>query len=508
MTAVGIRTTSGHHNAMNLSVHAITKSFGPVVANDNVSFAIASGEVVGLVGENGAGKSTILSILGGMLQPDSGSIAIDGTTVSFPSPGAARTAGIGFVHQHRTLVPTFTVHEQLRLAGWDGRRTPELLESRIDLHSRIEQLSPGEQQRVEIARELLPGQRLLLLDEPTSVLAPSEVDSLFAAIRRIRDQGTPVVIVSHKLHEILAIADRIVVLARGRVQGAFSRPGSGWSEDVADQVLAAMFPDRQAAEPETLIDRLGVVNVGDPTLMARGLVRSSPDAGPPLRGIDLDLVPGMIQSIVGVDGQGQELLAEVLAGYRSASGSIELDGASIGVLPAIERARRGMSLMSGNRTGVATIPAMTVSENLILKRPRHSNVAGRFALRRSGIRAEAQTAIAAWDIRPPNPEAPLATLSGGNMQRVIAARDIPRGSRVLIAVNPVHGLDVRTTEVMWQRLRDHAASGAAVLVFVSDIDEALAQSDRIAVMFNGTVSEMLPTRKWTRTGIASRMVGA
>ncbi len=500
---------------MMLSIRQLTKTYGHIVANNNISFEVEPGEVVGLVGENGAGKSTLLSLLSGFVQPDSGEIVIDGEPVRLSTPATARTAGIGLVHQHRTLIPTFTVREQLRLAGWTSPQLPPMLAVGITPEATIESLSPGEQQRVEIARELVVRPRLLLLDEPTSVLAPTEVEELFAAIRDIRSSGTAVIVVSHKIHEILDIADRVVVLARGAVTGAFTRQGSRWAPNASDAILSAMFPGQPATidHPSTSQSDGAMRSpqldkpVASPVLVARSLAAGAPDAGPPLRGVDLDLLGGQIHVIVGVDGQGQGLLADVLAGYVPATGDIELDGQPIGNLPAVARAALGVSLMAGDRTAVAAIPAFTVAENLVLKRPRAAAVAGQFTLRRMEIDRTAVAAIADWDVRPADPHARMGTLSGGNMQRVIAARDIPRGTRLLIAVNPVQGLDVRTGDLLWQRLRLHVATGAAVLVFVSDLDEALANADRLAVMFNGTVSTMVPVASWTRQAVAARMVG-
>ena len=201
------------------------------------------------------------------------------------------------------------------------------------------------------------------------------------------------------------------------------------------------------------------------------------------------------------------MLAQVLAGYQPVSGEMTLDGRRIDDETALERAGRGISLMAGDRTAVAAIPAFTVAENLVLKRPRAAGVAGRINLRRQEINRVASVAVAEWDIRPPDPGARFGTLSGGNMQRVIAARDIPRGARLLIAVNPVQGLDMRTSELLWRRLRQHASTGAVVLVFVSDIDEAMANADDLAVMFDGTLSAMAPVTAWTRAAVAARMVG-
>ena len=488
----------------------ISKRYGSIQANDAISFRIDPGEIVGLVGENGAGKSTLLSILAGFLAPDSGQLLVEGSPQTFRSAADALGAGIGLVHQHLSLVPTFTVREQLTLAGWIDDVLPPILGDDIPGDAPVEALSLGQRQRLEIARVLVARPRLLLLDEPTSILAPSEVGQLFGILEGIRALGTAVVIVSHKLREIMEVADRVVVLRRGKVTGTFTRSGRPWSPGIDRRILGRMFdfdpddvPDLQpvAATPKRWSPEL------TPILEVRRLAIPAVPGSHPLHGIDLVIYPGLIHVVAGVDGQGQSELAEAIAGYRECQGTIAIDGEPIVGKSAIERAAAGIALMAGDRLGEAGIPEFSIMENLVLKRPRPVPITRHGLLRRAAVRDRARQAIASWAIRPNDPAAPFVTLSGGNMQRVIAAREIDPGPRILIAVYPTQGLDVRTTELMWRRVRQLADSGSGICVFASDIDEALAHADLIAVMYSGSLTGMRPVSESSREAIAAEMVG-
>jgi simple sugar transport system ATP-binding protein len=489
---------------------AICKGYGSIQANDAISFVIDPGEIVGLVGENGAGKSTLLSILAGFLAPDSGQLLVEGSPKTFRSAAEALAAGIGLVHQHLSLVPTFTVREQLTLAGRTGGALPPILGDDIQGETLVEALSLGQRQRLEIARVLVARPRLILLDEPTSILAPSEVAQLFGIMEEIRSQGTSIVIVSHKLREIMQIADRVVVLTRGQVTGTFVRSHGSWPPGVDRQVLGRMFdfvPEEEPDLPPLAMSPKQGDPESRPILEATGLTIPAMPGRHPLHGIDLEIVAGRIHVVVGVDGQGQAELAEALAGYSDVLGTIAIDGEPIAVNSVAERVAAGIALMSGDRLGEGGIAGLTIMENLVLKRPRPDAIARRGLLRREAVRDRARQAIASWSIRPADPAAPFGTLSGGNMQRVIAAREIDPGPRVLVAMYPTQGLDARTTEVMWRRMRQLADSGSGILVFASDIDEALAHADRVAVMYNGTLSEMTPVADSSREAIAANMVG-
>jgi len=467
---------------------------------------VRRGEIVGLVGENGAGKSTLLSILAGYLQPDDGEIALEGVAVRLRSPSDALAAGIGLVHQHFSLVPTFTVREQLALAGWRDRSLPPGLAEDFGGDEVIEDLALGRRQRVEIARALVANPRVLLLDEPTSVLAPAEVTSLFAYLRELRGRGLSIVIVTHKMREVMGLVDRVVVMACGQVSGEFSRE-AGWRMDTEQEILRAMFgeargdmpPDPTAIHLEH-VDGPTVVSVSE--LEIPWAKRARGDAQP----VSFDLPQGSVSVIVGIDGQGQRELAESMAGYRRVPGEVTLDGARIDRLGALERSTLGIALLVDDRIGEGGIGAFSIAENLALKRPRAGSIVARGLLRRGSMRAMAQSVIAGWGIQPPNPDARFETLSGGNMQRLLAARELAREVRLLIALNPVHGLDVRSAELVWSRLRDLASSGGSVLVFSTDLDEALAQADRIAVMADARVSTFEKPTWPERTRYGSMMV--
>ncbi len=492
-----------------LTAANIAKAYGATRANDDVSFEVASGEIVGLVGENGAGKSTLLSILAGFIRPDAGALAVDGRAVAFASPADSLAAGIGLVHQHLSLVPTFTVREQLELAGWSSTALPETLANDFRGNEIIEQLSMGRRQRVEIARALIVEPRVLLLDEPTSILAPSEVGALFGSLRRLRESGIAIVIVTHKLREVMAMADRIVVMANGRTNGAFARADGEWAPDTGGEILRRMFawdedglPPDGAASETTVADQA----MGPPVLRVSGLNAPAGDGSRQLQGVEFDLASGCIHAIAGIAGQGQAELAEAIAGYGACDGRISLDGLDLQPLSAVNRAAHGVALLVDDRLGEAAIGSFSLAENLVLKRPRKAGLGRNGFFRRHLVTSHAQSLIDAWDIEPTDPNARLGSLSGGNMQRVLAAREIEREPRVLIALNPVQGLDVQTADLLWRRLRQLCNQGATVLVFTSDLDEAMAHGDRCAAIFDGRVSPFLEPTSADRRAFAAMMV--
>lgn len=496
-----------------LTADNISRSFGATLANDKVSLSIESGEIVGLVGENGAGKSTLLSILAGFLWPDSGSLTVDGLPVAFASPADSLSAGIGLVHQHLSLVPSFTVTEQLALAGWSSPSLPETLAADFRGDEIIEQQPMGRRQRVEIAKALVTNPKILLLDEPTSILAPSEVGALFAILASLRSAGIAIVIVTHKLREVMTISDRILVMADGKVTGAFKRHDGGWVPGVGEEILQRMFAwgeqddamirdvrcDAERRHPPAALD-------SPPTLRLSGVSAASRPGSRQLQGIGLDLVPGQIHAIVGIDGQGQTELAEVIAGYRRSDGTIELAGRDIQSLSSIERARADLALLVDDRLGEAAIGSLSIAENLVLKRPRPSALARNGIFRRTRVAEHARSVIGAWGIEPSDPAARFGSLSGGNMQRLLAAREVERVPKVLIALNPVQGLDAMTADLLWSRLRELCDRGGAVLVFTTDLDEAMAQADRCGVMFDGRVSPLIAFDQVERSRFGAMMV--
>ncbi len=494
-----------------LTADGMTKRFGATLANDDVSLTVRGGEVVGLVGENGAGKSTLLSILAGFLQPDAGSLMIHGQPVAFSSAAGALAAGIGLVHQHLSLVPSFTVREQLALAGWSDRSLPDLIAQEFDGDEVIEQLPLGRRQRIEIARALVSNPKVLLLDEPTSILAPSEVSGLFHLLASLRNDGLAIVVVTHKLHEVMTVADRIEVMAGGRVTGSFEREDRTWPPGTGQKILQRMFawnetdgpaPPNAAPTPRKPV----VPRAARPLLRLAGVSAPSMDGSRQLHDIGLSLFAGEFHAIVGIDGHGQSDLADVIAGHRRSIGTIELSGQDVSTRTPIERATQGLALMTDDRLGEGAIGSFSMAENLVLKRPRpRTHVRGGF-FRSDRVVDHARSVIEAWGIAPADPSARFGSLSGGNMQRVLAAREVEREPVILIALNPVHGLDVVTADMLWRRFRSMCGQGVAVLVFTTDLDEALAQADQCAVMFDGRVSRFQAVDRETKLRYGDMMV--
>jgi simple sugar transport system ATP-binding protein len=497
-----------------LEARNITKRYGPVVANDALDLTIHPGEILGLLGENGAGKSTLLSILGGMTRPDSGQILIGGRVIPLGSPRDAIRHGISVVYQNFSLVPTFTVREQLRLAGWTSGALPKPVRDRFSGHERIERLSLGERQLVEIARALITRPRILLLDEPTSILTSAEAKDLFDLVRGLREQGASIVIVTHKLREAMDVCDRIVVLRHGRAVGSVERSLIHWPGRTETNLVSLMFGSTNvdaiatAETPPPVSADPGDEQTGGHNFLFQ-LWRVTTDASADaraLRGIDLEIERGEICAIVGVDGQGQRELASVCAGYFAANGSIILDGERLVAGDATTFRRAGVTLLTDDRHGEGTVPGFSIENNLILKRQRDRPF-NRFGyLRRKAARKLARTEIARWHIEPTVPQAPVRTLSGGNVQKVLIARELDIASALLVANKPTQGLDVRTAGLVRAALRRFAASGRAVLLLTTDVDEAMESADRVAVIFDGAVSTLQPAATVSRTGLERMMV--
>lgn len=488
-----------------LELAGISRAFGDIRANDAISLKVERGEILGLVGENGAGKSTLLSILAGLERADAGTVSVEGEPVRPGSSAASIRHGISLVHQHFSLVPTFTVAEQLRLAGWTRPDLPEVLGTDIPPNARIERLAPGQQQRVELAKALVSNPRILLLDEPTSILAPSEVDGLFETLHRLRAAGTAIVFVTHKIREVLAHADRIVVLRRGKVSGELHRREGVWAADSERQLVQAMF----AAAPErstSQIQAAPATSRNAPILTGSRLNTIGTGGSPGLRDVDVSVRSGTIHAVVGIDGQGQGTLADVLAGYERASGSIEIDGVPLAGLGAAAFAEAGIGFVSGERLRDGGVGAFTVGANLLLKRQGSPEFTRWGLIRRDRVAEEASQAIREWDIQPPEPAYPFAALSGGNMQKVLLAREFARQPRVLIAVNPVSGLDVQTARHVRDRLREFVQTERAALWFTNDVDDAMVVADTISIMFEGRLSPAIPVQAASMQTMSGMMV--
>lgn len=480
----------------------LTRSFGQYRAVDQVSLTIESGEILGLAGENGAGKSTLLSLLAGMQTPDGGDIRIDHTTVRFGSPADARRAGIAIAYQHFSLVPTFTIREQLRLSGWRGPALPDILDERFSGNEIIGELSLGEQQRVEIAKALLTRPRILLLDEPTSILSASETDNLLEIMRCVSAMGTSVVFVTHKMHEALNVCDRIVALRLGKVTGTLVKGTNGWVPGSEKTLLGYMFGSIASPEAEVVardFEHRPLFELEQISTSATTTTRS-------LSQVSFDLGSGEILAIVGIDGQGQRELAEVCSGYRSADGQIRLRKRELAVGRVHVFDRAGIGYLSDDRLGEGTFPQATIEDALILKQQRTKAFSQHGRLRRKAIREHAKEQIERWKIVPARSTARIETLSGGNVQKVVLARELSRPLSVLIANKPTYGLDVPTRDMIWSAIHAFADRGSGVIVFSPDLEEALEHGDRVAVITDGRLSTPQLTSHAVRSELEEMMV--
>jgi simple sugar transport system ATP-binding protein len=472
----------------------ITRRFPGVVANDDVSLEIHAGEVHALLGENGAGKSTLIAILAGVQQPDAGRIEIGGQPVRLGSPREAIARGIGTVYQHSTLVPNLTVAGNLALGRrwWQGTgraavlarlaEVSALLGIRVEADAPAGDLSLGQQQQVEIMKALWRGERVLVLDEPTSMLTPKGVEELGAVLRRLRQAGLAVVFVTHKLHEVLAFADRVSVLRLGRKAGEIP-PGRfrALAPEAATEAIVEMMFGRDPRAAGEIAEFTGTL----------GLRRSAPlPEGPPvlevaLPGIGFALRAGEILGIAGVDGNGQRELCETLAGQTRGAGAIRLAGEDVAPLGVAARQARGLRYLTDDRLGEGTVGGLPVALNLLLKRIGEPPFWRRGFADEGAIRAHGAAMIAAFDIRAPGPDTPIAKLSGGNIQKALFARELEGAPRVVIYNKPTWGLDLANIRAARQRIRAASDAGIAAILVSTELEELLELADRIGVMYRG-----------------------
>ncbi|MFC0675066.1 ABC transporter ATP-binding protein [Brachybacterium hainanense] len=481
---------------MKLELQGITKVFGTFVANDSIDLVVQPGEIHSLLGENGAGKSTLMNVLYGLYRPDGGQILLDDRPVHFSGPGDAMRAGIGMVHQHFMLVPPFTVAENVVLGHEptsgglldlaSARRTVREISARfgfeLDPDAVVEDLPVGAQQRVEIIKALSRRAEILVLDEPTAVLTPHETDELMEIMRQLRDDGTSIVFITHKLREVKAVADRITVIRRGKVV-AVADPSADQTE-LASLMVGRAVELSLAKEPGT---------PGDVALEIRGLGAVDADGLPTLDGIDLDVRRGEILGIAGVQGNGQTELTEALLGLeRTAHGSIRLHGTELVGRSTAQIIDRGVGFVPEDRTHDALVPDFTVAENLVLDQHDRAPYGSLLSLRPAAIRARAAADVAEYDVRTGSIDDHVSTLSGGNQQKVVMARALGRDLSLLIASQPTRGVDVGSIEFLHRRIIAERDKGTPVIIVSTELDEVIQLSDRIAVMYRGSILGIVP----------------
>jgi general nucleoside transport system ATP-binding protein len=476
---------------VHLELRGITKRFPGVVANDHVDLVVEPGEVHGLLGENGAGKSTLMNVLYGLYTADEGEILVDGEPLHLDSPADAIAAGIGMVHQHFMLIPVFTVAENVMLGVEETKALGKLDRAKAsaavrDLAERaglpvdpdllVEDLSVGLQQRVEILKTLYRDARMLILDEPTAVLTPQEADDLFEAIRGFTAEGRSVIFISHKLREHRAIADRVSVLRRGRIVGT-ADPRTASEQDLANLMVGRpveLVVDKPAARPQ------------DTVLEVRDLTVVNPDGKHVVDGVSFDVRRGEIVAVAGVEGNGQTPLALALTGLETAAaGQIEVAGIPVAGRTRKEVLRGGVGHVPEDRGRDGLVGEFSVAENLVLDLWDAEPFAKRGTLQFGIIADHARRLVEAFDIRTPSVTTPAGTLSGGNQQKLVVAREFDRPIDLLVASQPTRGVDVGSIEYIHKQLVAKRDEGTAVVLVSSELDEVLALADRVAVMFHG-----------------------
>ena len=472
----------------------ICKHFGAIRANDGIDLIIRPGEVLGIIGENGAGKSTLMGLLYGHLKPDAGELRIHGRVVRFRSPRDAIAAGIGMVHQEFVLVEPFTVLENLLLAGTRGpllRRAAERVREELARFSRDLDLAldpdaiagalpVGLRQRLEILKALLPGADILILDEPTAVLTPDESERLFTVLRRLAAQGCTVLFVTHKLREILAVTDRVSVMRAGRIVATVDTVATD-ADTLGELMIGRRLPGRE---------RLDKVMPGAPMLEAVGLAAGGAH-GVSLRDIGFEVRQGEIVGIAGVAGNGQSELMAALAGLIPMRGSLRIAGSEAMHLGVAARRALGLAHIPEDRRGMGLIAEFTAAENAILGDHRRSPFVRRGLAAPAAIADAAARHMRDYDIRPLEPDAPANSLSGGNQQKLLCAREIARVPRCLVVGEPTRGVDIGAADFIHRRLLALKAAGAAILLVSSDLDEIRVLADRILVIEGGRIAGAL-----------------
>lgn len=509
MTGQSSVITSGGEQPLLVRMRDITKSFGPTRANDHIDLDLYAGEIHALLGENGAGKTTLMHVLSGLLRADEGKIEMDGALLPAHDPRVALRRGIGMVHQHFTLVPTMTIGANIVLNDEPTRRgvideasiRAEIIELErrfgleMDPDARVSDTSVSTQQKVEILKALRRRVRLLILDEPTAVLTPHEIRDLSRFLRELANSGVGVVLITHKLTEVLGLADRLTVLRDGRVVTTRAPHGLSATElaslMVGREVLLKV--DRPPSEPGPVVLELRDVSANDD----RGLKA--------LDGVDLSCRAGEILGIAGVDGNGQAELVEVITGLRPMTdGAFIWEGGRIESPTAVDQIRRGIVYIPEDRQRRALVLEMSLAENIVLRSFRDPPVAHARRLKSHVIARRAKEVLSAYSVSAP-PGARAGTLSGGNQQKIVVGRELSGVTRLVVAAQPTRGVDVGATQFVYDRLLEQRHSGVAILLISFDLDELLALSDRVAVIYGGRIVATLAAAEATEDRVGHYM---
>lgn len=496
-----------------LEMRGITKRFPGVLANDAIQLTLGTGEIHALLGENGAGKTTLMKILYGLYEADQGEIIVRGQRVTIREPNDALRLGIGMVHQHFMLIPPFTVAENLVLGAEPvlksglmdrARARREVIEISekyglaIDPDARVSTISVGMQQRVEILKALHRGADILILDEPTAVLTPQEAHELFLVMRRLAQSGRSIIFISHKLKEVTEVSDRVTVIRRGRVIGTVA------TRDTNVRQLANMMVGRDVELTVQKSPRIP----GEDILNVRSVYAQNNRRLPALKGVSLKVRAGEILGIAGVEGNGQSELVQAITGMRRiTSGSISVKGVDVTNLPPRRVFDASVSHIPEDRHRHGLILDFTVAENLVLQTYHKPPMSRGMVLSWDSIKSHARRLIQEFDIRTPDEDVPARSLSGGNQQKAIVAREISRGPDLIVAAQPTRGLDVGAIEFVHRRLVEARDAGKAVLLVSLELDEILALSDRIAVMYEGQIVGTMDAHEATEEQIGLMMAG-
>ncbi len=482
---------------MSLELRGITKRFGSLTANDAIDLAVVNGEIHAILGENGAGKSTLMNVVYGLLQPDEGTISVDGKVITINSPLDALAAGIGMVHQHFMLIPVFTVAENIVLghektkglgildlesARKEILRVSAEFNFEIDPDALVEDLPVGLQQRVEIIRALIYDARVLILDEPTAVLTPQETDELLRNMKKLKEKGTSIVFITHKLREVKEAADKITIIRRGKVVGSASPSAS-------QEELASLMVGRPVSlDVEKESAKLGAI-----TLSVQGLTISDHTGRNLVKNVSFDVRAGEVLAVAGVQGNGQSELAESIVGLQEhVSGKIELEGRDITRSSVRDALHAGIAFVPESREEDGLIGSFSIEENLILDLHDLPPYAKGHIISQNIVSAEADKLVKEFDIRAQSAKDSASSLSGGNKQKVVLARELSRPVKLVVASQPTRGLDVGSIEFVHERIIAERDAGRAVLLFSTELDEVAALADRIAVMYRGEFIAIVP----------------